>query len=124
MDNHTVRSLVHLIIIVPLFLYVGFKRADNPLFIYNSLFAIGCVILVYHGYKLYLRRNSSYAWVNAFHIALIAPLLLYIGYNKKDTPRSAYEMMLITGFAAGGYHLFSLVRSLNTFNPADTPTKS
>jgi hypothetical protein len=115
MDNRIALSLVHLFVVVPLFLYVGFKRADNPLFVYNSLLAIGFVILGYHGYKLYLRRNSSYAWVNAFHIALIAPLLLYIGYNKKQTPRAAYEMMLIAGFAAGGYHLFSLVRSLNTY---------
>jgi hypothetical protein len=42
----------------------------------------------------------------------VAPLLLYIGYHKKDTPRSAYEITMMLGFAAIGYHLFSLVRNI------------
>jgi hypothetical protein len=46
------------------------------------------------------------------HVGLIAPLLLYIGYQQKDTPRQAYEMLLLLAFAAVGYHLFSLVRML------------
>jgi hypothetical protein len=44
----------------------------------------------------------------------VAPLLIYIGYNKKETPRFAYELMLMGGFAAGGYHLFSVVKQLDT----------
>jgi lantibiotic modifying enzyme len=35
-----------------------------------------------------------------------------IGYHKKETPRSAYEITLMLGFAAIGYHLFSLVRNI------------
>jgi len=30
----------------------------------------------------------------------------------KETPRSAYELLLMAGFAAGGYHLFSIVKQL------------
>ena len=37
----------------------------------------------------------------------------FIGYHKKETPRSAYELLLMAGFAAGGYHLFSLVKQLD-----------
>jgi hypothetical protein len=47
------------------------------------------------------------------HVFLIAPLLIYIGYNKKETPRFAYELILILGFGAGGYHLYSLVKQLD-----------
>ena len=116
-DNHFALSIVHLLLVVPLFLFVGFKRADTPHWLYLALFAIGCVILVYHGYKLFLRlkNKSSGAWVNALHLFIIAPVLLYIGYHKKETPRSAYELMLMLGFAAGGYHLFSLVKQLDTY---------
>jgi hypothetical protein len=53
------------------------------------------------------------AWVNALHVILIAPLLLFIGYHKKETPRFAYELLLMLGFAAGGYHLFSVVKQLD-----------
>jgi hypothetical protein len=104
-----------LLIVVPLFLYIGFVRADTPRWLYLAVFAIGWVILVYHGFKLIVRlkNRSGYSWVNALHVITVAPLLLYIGYNKKETPRFAYELLLMLGFAAGGYHLFSLVKQLD-----------
>ncbi len=113
-DNHFWLSIIHLIFVVPLFLYVGFMRAETPRWLYLSLFVIGWVILVYHGFKLIVRLKirSSYSWVNAIHVATIAPLLLYIGYHKKETPRFAYELLLMLGFAAMGYHTFSLVKQL------------
>jgi len=116
LDNHFWLAIVHLIIVVPLFLYVGFTRAETPQWVYLTLFTIGWVILVYHGFKLVLRlkSRSNLAWVNAIHVIIIAPLLLFIGYHKKETPRYAYELLLMLGFAAGGYHLFSVVKQLDT----------
>ena len=114
LDQHFVLSIVHLLFDVPLFLFVGFKPASTPQWLYMALFAIGAVILVYHGIKLVIRlkSRSGYAWVNMLHIVAVAPLLLYIGYHKKETPRFAYELMLMLGFAAAGYHIFSIVRAL------------
>ena len=116
LDNHFWLAILHLIIVVPLFLYVGFTRAETPQWVYLALFTIGWVILVYHGFKLVLRlkSRSNLAWVNALHVIIIAPLLLFIGYHKKETPRYAYELLLMLGFAAGGYHLFSIVKQLDT----------
>ena len=114
-DNHFWLSIMHLIFVVPLFLYVGFTRAETPRWIYLALLTIGLVILVYHGMKLLVRlkNRSGYAWVNAIHVLTVAPLLLYIGYFKKDTPRFAYELLMMLGFAAGGYHMFSIVKQLD-----------
>lgn len=114
-DTHFWLAIMHLLFVVPLFLYVGFKRAETPHWLYLSLLVIGLVVLVYHGFKLIVRLStrSGYSWVNAIHVLLVAPLLIYIGYNKKETPRSSYELLLMTGFAAGGYHLFSLVKQLD-----------
>jgi hypothetical protein len=114
-DNHFWLAIIHLVVVVPLFLYVGFVRADTPQWLYLALFAIGAVIMVYHGFKLIVRlkNNSGYSWVNALHIVAVAPLLLYIGYNKKNTPRFAYELMLMLGFAAAGYHLFGVVKMMD-----------
>jgi hypothetical protein len=113
-DIHFGLSLFHILVVAPLFLFIGFQRASTPTWLYYALLGIGLVIMVYHGFRLMarLRDNSGYAWVNIIHILFIAPLLLYIGYHKKDTPRSAYELLLMLGFAAIGYHLFSLVRNL------------
>jgi hypothetical protein len=113
-DHHFILSMFHILFIVPFFLFVGFQRAATPSWVYSALMAVGAVILFYHGYKLFLRlrSGSGYAWVNAIHMAAVAPLLIYIGYHGKDTPRPAYEILLMLAFAAAGYHLFSLVKMM------------
>ena len=115
MDNHFWLSIMHLLFVTPLFLYIGFKRAETPHWLYLAILTIGLVILVYHGFRLIVRlkNRSGYSWVNAMHIIAVAPLLMYIGWHKKETPRFAYELLLMMGFAAGGYHMFSLVKSLD-----------
>jgi xanthine/uracil permease len=115
MDSHVVLALFHLVIIAPFLLFIGFKRADTPQWVYMALFAVGIIILLYHSFRLFtrLRSGSTNAWINAIHVLLVAPLLLYIGYHKKETPRSAYELLLLLAFGAGGYHLFSLVKMLD-----------
>lgn len=120
-DNHFMLALVHLLFVVPLFLFVGIMRASTPNWLYNALLAIGAVILVYHGFRLVVRlqARSSAAWINAIHLLIVAPLLLYIGYDKKETPRSAYEILLMLGFAAGGYHLYSMVKMLDLYPESD-----
>jgi hypothetical protein len=114
LDQHFFLAIIHLIIIVPFFLFIGFQRASTPDWLYLATFAIGAVILVYHGFKLVIRlkNNSASWWINALHILIVAPLLLFIGWHKKQTPRFAYELLLMLGFAAAGYHLFSLVRMM------------
>ena len=111
-DQHFALSIFHLLIVVPLFLFIGFQRASTPEWIYMAVLVIGGIILLYHGVKLVIRlkNHSQSAWINAIHVLLVAPLLLYIGYHKKETPRFAYELLLLLGFGAAGYHLFSLVR--------------
>jgi high-affinity Fe2+/Pb2+ permease len=117
LDQHFILSIFHLLFVVPLFLFIGFQRADTPQWVYFAILAIGAVILVYHGFKLIVRvmQRSGFIWINAIHVFLIAPLLLYIGWHKKETPRFAYELLLLLGFAAAGYHLFSLVRFLHIY---------
>ena len=76
---------------------------------------LGAIILVYHAYKSLLRYSSgsSMLWVNLLHVLYVAPLMIYIGYKEKNTPRSAYELLALIGFGALGYHLYNLVISIN-----------
>ena len=117
MDHHVVLSLFHILFVVPLLLYVGFQRADTPSWLYLAILALGVILLLYHGTRGIMRvlSNSHYAWVNLMHALIIVPLLLTIGWKGKETPRAAYEMLLILAFGAMGYHMFSLVRLLRTF---------
>jgi len=117
MDIHIVLSLFHLALVVPLFLFVGYQRADTPRWIYLSLLSLGGILAVYHGMKMVRRwySGSPSLWISAIHTLFIAPLLLYIGYHGRDAPRAAYELLLIAGFGAGGYHMFQLVTSLQVY---------
>jgi hypothetical protein len=78
--------------------------------------------LVYHAYKAYLRYiyKSNIFWVNLLHVIFVAPLLIYIGYNQKETLRFGYELLFMGGFAALGYHILSLVRSIETIDRIST----
>ncbi len=116
-DSHVFIALGHLIFIAPFFLYVGFQRSNTPLWIYTLLIALGAMILFYHGYKAFIRvaAGSPYAWVNIIHVAFVAPLLLLIGLKGRDAPRYAYELLIMVGFAALGYHLYSLIRGLQVY---------
>lgn len=117
MDLHLLLALFHIIGVVPLFLYVGFQRAATPDWLYHVLFGLGIVLLVYHGAKAAIRvmARSASAWINLLHAFLIAPLLIWIGYFGKKTGRPAYELLLMAGFGALGYHLKNLIVITQTF---------
>lgn len=110
--NRNFVGLFHILIIGSLFLYVGIRKTEIPKFLFQLLFVTGILILLIHGYKAYrhLVKGES-AWVNYIHIFLIAPLLLYIGYNKEETKRFAFEILLMLGFAVIGYHGYYLATS-------------
>jgi hypothetical protein len=61
-----------------------------------------------------LKTGNSSLWINLIHILIIAPLLMYIGYYEKETPRFAFEALLMLAFAGVGYHTYSLMLLLNT----------
>lgn len=115
MDSHLLLALFHIFAVVPLFLYVALSRANTATPVYGLLLVLGAVILLYHAYKAWNRflAGSSMMWVNLIHVFYIAPLLLYIGYREKNTPRYAYELLALVAFAALGYHTYHLIVSMN-----------
>jgi hypothetical protein len=107
------RHLLHLLAVGPLFIYVGLERENVPDQVFTGLGILGLVVLFYHSYKAYLKlKDGNSAWVNWIHILLVAPLLLILGYLKKDASRRYFEMMLLLGFSAIGYHGLYLIREM------------
>ena len=113
-NPHIILSLFHLLLVVPGLLYVGFMRAANPLWVYWFLGGLGIVLALYHGSKAIAKwfAGSPSFWVNAIHAFLLAPLFIYIAINRRETPRAAYEMILLFAFAALGYHIYNLAINL------------
>jgi hypothetical protein len=115
-NMHVILNIFHLLFVAPLLIYVGVQRASLPEWAFNSLLGLGIVVLMYQLYKSYIKYSTGALslWVNLMHVLIIAPLLIYIGAKGKDTPRPAFEMLLLTAFAAFGYHLYYLVLAANT----------
>jgi len=115
MDTHMILALFHILFVAPLFFVIAFFQNKMPDWAYKSILGLGIFVLIYQTYKYVIRlsQKSAYAWVNLFHILVIAPLLIYIGYNNRETPRFAYELCIMAGFAALGYHTYSAIQQLH-----------
>jgi hypothetical protein len=106
-------SLFHTFAVGPAFLYIGLNPQSVPDSAYTALLVTGALILAYHAYKAFTKlRDGKSAWVNWIHIFLVAPLLMIVGYLKKDANSRYFEMMLLLGFAAIGYHALYLIRDM------------
>jgi hypothetical protein len=110
MDIHIIINLFHIILVAPFLIWVGISRGSYPDWVFTLLLTLGVIVILYQGYKSYIRllTGSNYVWVNLIHVLWIGPLLVYIGYKNKDTPRPAYELLLLTAFGAFGYHMYEL----------------
>ena len=109
MDKNFLVHLFHILIVGGLFLYVGIKKLEIPNFMYSFLLILGIIIIGYHGFKVYKKlKEGLNPWVNYIHIFLVGPLLVYIGINKEKTQRLYFEILLMSGFAAIGYHTYYL----------------
>ena len=104
--------LFHILIVGSLFLYVGIYKTLIPAFMYPILLCLGLIIIFYHIFKVYnyIKLGKGY-WVNLIHIFIVGPLLVYIGYNKENTARLYFELLLMLGFAAIGYHGYYLFQN-------------
>jgi len=110
LDTHKLVHLFHIIIVGSLFLYVGIKRNSINKIFYPILLGLGVIIIFYHIFKVYnYLTQGKPIWVNLIHIFLIGPLLIYIGYNRENTSRLYFELLLMLGFASIGYHGYYLL---------------
>ena len=102
--------LFHILIVGGLFLYIGINREKIGVTLFNAIFYLGFIIVLYHLYKVYqyIKQGRGY-WVNLIHIFIVGPLLIYIGYNGEKTTRKFFELLLMLGFASIGYHLYYLL---------------
>ena len=105
MNSESIVHLFHVLIIGSLFLYVGIERTNIPTFMFPLLLGLGVIVILYHIFKVYtyMKLGKGY-WVNLIHILLVGPVLVYIGYNGEKTARLYFELLLMLGFAAIGYH--------------------
>ena len=114
MTDHIQLSAFHVFVVAPFFLYVAFVRGQLMPWVFTAIQVLGLVVLLFHAYRIMTRwkAQSLTVWVNILHVVAVAPILLYIGCMGYDTPRWAYELLAMLGFAALGYHIYQIVLSV------------
>lgn len=111
--SHTVISVFHVLFVAPLFLYVGLARKEVPDMIFLLLGVMAAGMFLYHAYQAYSKLSEGKsAWVNWIHIFLIVPLLAVLARYKKEASRRYFEMLLLLGFSAIGYHGLYFIREM------------
>lgn len=109
MSSSTFVHLFHILIVGGLFLYVGIAKTSIPSIMYPILIGLGIIIILYHIFKAYKKlKDGKNPWVNYIHIFIVGPLLVYIGVNREKTSRYWFEILLMLGFSAIGYHGYYL----------------
>jgi len=93
----------HVLLVAPLFLYVGAWHDTQPAWVYWVLLGMGLVVTLYHGQKMLASLPSPW-WVNVFHALVVGPVLIWLGWKGKQAPEFLYPVMSLLGFAALGYH--------------------
>ena len=84
MGSHLPINLFHILVVVPFFIYVAVVRGQLSPWIFSVISGLGVVILVYHGYKTFIKwkAQSPSLWVNAIHFLAVDPLLIFIGSKR------------------------------------------
>ena len=118
-------NIFHILVVAPFLLYVAIVRGQLMPWIFSVLSGLGIILIVYHGYKTFIKwkANSPSLWVNAIHLFAVGPLLLFIGSKGYDTPRWAFELLALFAFAALGYHIYSIIVKAQEMSSIVAPEK-
>jgi hypothetical protein len=102
-------NLIHIFFTGPLLIYIGLFKPEFQ-WIYWLLFLTGLYVMI--RFSIWLAQvkelANHHAWY-LMHILLVVPLLLYVGWMKKETPSTIFSLLLALGIAAFGYHLVRLI---------------
>ena len=96
-------NLIHLLVVAPLFFYIGYQQTNNPAWIYSLLGLLGVVVTGYHAYR-YLTTGRQ---INLIHI-LIGICLLLTYYWGSTLPSSIYPAFTIAGVIVLLLHAYLL----------------
>jgi hypothetical protein len=109
MYNHV--NLLHVVFSGPLLIYIGLVKPHID-WLYNLIGIIGIFLLLSFIIKIVTHKSLSQRHVYyAIHALLFAPLLMYLGWAKHESPNVVFSLSLAIGISALGYHAIRLIQS-------------
>lgn len=85
------------IILSYLFIYLFTQNEIKSKILSNSLILLSIIIIIYHFSDFIKNINNSYALINLFHLAIVGPILLYVGIVTKLNFGIKAILELLTG---------------------------
>jgi len=67
MLGHEIVYLVHILMVAPLFIYIGYLKENTPTNVLGSLLYMGIIVFLYHSYKLNNLLQLKYKNDNNIH---------------------------------------------------------
>lgn len=96
---------LHVLIIAPLFIYVGHWYDTHSSWVYYLLGLVGGIVVFYHGSKVLSAGIINAFFINILHAFLIGPILIAFAIYANAVPTWLFTALLLLGFSAFGYHL-------------------
>jgi hypothetical protein len=106
-------SLAYVLLIAPIFFYIGIAREQVPDIAFSALGLFGVGNFLLNAYWAYTKISGGNSpWLNYINLFIISPLVIILVINGKTANRKYFEMLLMVAFAAFGYHLLSIIREI------------
>lgn len=97
-------NLFHIFIVAPIMAYAGYYGAESNPQIFTALLALGVLAALYHAYRLYeVKQNVG---INLFHIFIVAPLFIYVGYMGTKAMPQLFTVLMFLSIVVLLYHLY------------------
>lgn len=97
--------LFHMLIVGPLLIYIGYDRGRGfSANLFLPMLWLAILGMTYHCLRIIKPRPQQNRIVYVQHALFVMPLLMYIGHFKEQTPKIAFNVLLILGVFAELYH--------------------
>ena len=121
MDKRTLINLLHIVVIAPLAIYLGYKGyVDEPVEKAwdLTLFLIAIFGFIYHFFKMINPPEpvtlNMFRIINIFHLIIFTPIAVYVTANQyydQEVPKIFYNLLIILGIWALLYNVYVMVKT-------------
>jgi hypothetical protein len=107
MNYHSISNLFHIFVTGPLIIAGGILRKNSPDWLQWTLWSLVGIVVIVQSSLWIMKRVPM--WVALLHILIVAPIIAGALIYQS---RWLYELMILIGAAAIGYHAITFIRYL------------
>ena len=109
--NRNLILIFHILIVGPIFLYLGLMKSNSIKMVKHIVVGIGVILALYHSFLTYKHYNTSkyLSYLNLTHILFFAPLLIYTG-SVENAVYPTYDILCVLGSGIIILSIYKLIK--------------